>query len=81
MPGAPRRIIRGRLPAWPKPILTRRIIPSAFHKKDIEEVVRATVAQVLSSVWQSNLDYAVLGECGDPRGRKSGAGPGVMNPR
>jgi hypothetical protein len=65
----------------PKPISTRKIIPAALHKKDIEEVVRATVAQGPFSMWQSNWDYAVLGERADPRGRKSGGGPGVTNPR
>jgi hypothetical protein len=59
----------------------RRIIPAGHHKKDIEEVVRATAGQGSFSEWRSNLDYAVLGEYGDPRGRKFGAGPGVTNPR
>ena len=80
-PGAQRRIIRVPPPAWPKLRLTRRIIPSATHRKDIEAVVRATVGQGSFSVWQWNSDYAVRGERGDPRGRKSGAGPGVANPR
>jgi hypothetical protein len=78
--GAQRRIVRGRLPAWSKPILMRRIIPSAFRKKDIEEVARATAGQGPFSMWQSNLDYAVRGERGDPRGRNSGAGSGSTNP-
>ena len=38
MPGAQRRIIHARLPAWQKPILTRRIIPNVIRKKDNEEV-------------------------------------------
>ena len=59
----------------------RRIIPSALHKRDIEEVAEATGGQGLFSVWQSNMDYGVLGERGDPRGRKCAAGPGVENPR
>jgi hypothetical protein len=65
----------------PKPVSTRRIIPSAFRKRDIEEVARATAGQGPFSMWQSNWDYAVLGERGDPRGWKSGAGSGVRNPR
>ena len=31
-------------------------------------------------MWQSNSDYAARGECGDPRGRKSGAGLRLTNP-
>ena len=31
--------------------------------------------------WRSSADYAARGERGDPRGRKSGAGPGAMNAR
>jgi len=34
-----------------------------------------------SESWQWNADYVVRGVRGDPRGRKSGAGPRVANPR
>jgi hypothetical protein len=80
-PGAPRRIIRALPPAWPQPISMRKIIPSAIHRKDIEGVARAGVGPGSFVVLQSNADYAARGERGDPRGRKSGAGPGATNPR
>jgi hypothetical protein len=34
-----------------------------------------------SESWRSNEDYVARGACGDPRGRKSGAGLRVANPR
>ena|SRR5215831_5556331 len=68
-------------PAWLKRISRRKIIPSAIHRKDIEGVARVGTGPGSSSVWQSNGDYAARGEPGDPRGRKSGAGPGATNPR
>src|ERR1700739_1939615 len=80
-PGAQARIIHALAPAWRKPIVTRRIIPSAIHKRHIEEVAQVDVGPGRFSVSQSNSDYAARGERGDPRGRKSGAGPGATNPR
>src|SRR5215510_14510690 len=79
--GAQRRIIRGRLPVWPKPISTRKIIRNAIHKRDIEAVARADVGRECFSALQWNSGYAARGERGDPRGRKSGAGLGATNPR
>jgi hypothetical protein len=58
-----------------------KIIPSAIHKKDIEGVAGAGVGQGSFSGLQSNWDYAARGERGDPRGRKSGAGPAATNLR
>jgi hypothetical protein len=57
------------------------IMSSAIHKKDTEEVARVAVEQGSFSRLQWNSDYAARGERGDPRGRKSGAGPGATNPR
>jgi hypothetical protein len=61
--------------------LKQRIIQSAIHKEDTEEVAQPVAGQGSFSVSQSNLDYAVLGERGDPRGRKSDVGPAATNPR
>ena len=79
--GRPPRIIRVRVHAGRKPISTPRIIPSAIHRKDIEEVARAGVGPGSFSVSQSNSDYAARGERGDPRGRKCGVVLGATNPR
>src|ERR1700729_1132772 len=81
MPGGPRRIICALPHAWPKPILTRRIIPNASHKKDIERVAQADGGQESFSALRWKSDYAARDELGDPRGRKSDAGLGAANPR
>jgi hypothetical protein len=81
MNGAQRRTIHALHPALLNLTLTPKITLSAIHKKDIEGVWQAVVGQLLSSVSQSNSDYAARGERGDPRGRKPGASPGAANPR
>ena len=81
MPGAQHRIIHAPGPVYLTPILTRKIIPNAIHRTDIEEAAQATVGQGSFSGSRWNSDYAARGERGDPRGRNSGAGQGAMNPR
>jgi hypothetical protein len=51
------------------------------RKKGNEATAAITGALARSESWRSNADYVVRGVRGDPRGRKSGAGPRVANPR
>jgi hypothetical protein len=55
--------------------------PSQIHKMDIEGVAWEGVGQGRFSMLRSNVDYDALGGLGDPRGRKSGGGSAVRNPR
>ena len=80
MPGAQHRIIHAPGPVWLTAILTRKIIPNAIHRTDIEEVAQATVGQGSFSESRWNSDYAARDERGEPRGRKSDAGPGATSP-
>src|SRR4029078_13143467 len=80
MAGTQRQTIHALHPASSNLILMPRIIPSAIHRRDIEEVDRAAVGQEWFSALQSNSDYSARGERGgDPRGRNSGAGSRLMN--
>src|SRR5580658_6657706 len=80
MPGARRRIIRAQPHAWPKPISMPRIIRSAIRKTGTEAVAAAVDAPERYAASRWSVDYAALGVRGEPRGRKSGAGPGATNP-
>lgn len=51
------------------------------RKMGNEATAAITGALERSESWRSNADYVVRGVRGDPRGRKSGAGPRVANPR
>ena len=69
-----------------RPALRRRIsIPTlsleTTRKRGNEATAAITDAPERSESWQSNADYVARGVRGDPRGRKSGAGPRVANPR
>ena len=75
--GTRRRIIRAQPHAWPKPISMPRIIRSAIRKTGTEAVAAAADAPERYAASRWSVDYAALGMRGDPRGRKSGAGPGV----
>src|ERR1019366_4629226 len=52
-----------------------------LRKRGNEATAAITDAPERSESWQSNADYVARGVRGDPRGRKSGAGPRVANPR
>jgi hypothetical protein len=75
------RIIRGLLPVWQKRLLMRRIILSAIRKRDSDAVAAITGVRARCVSLRSSADYVVRGVRGEPRGRKSGAGRGGMNPR
>jgi len=69
-----------------RPALTKWIsIPTLSleitRKTGSEATAAITGALERSESWQSNADYVVRGVRGDPRGRKSGAGPRAANPR
>ena len=51
------------------------------RKKDSEAVASVIDAPEPCAASRSNADYVARGVRGDPRGRKSGAGPGATNPR
>jgi hypothetical protein len=57
-----------------------RIIPRAIRKTDSEAVAAAVAVPGRYATSRSSADYAARDERGDPRGRKSFAGLGVMNP-
>jgi hypothetical protein len=59
------------------PTLSLEII----RKRGNEATAAITDAPERSESWQSNADYVARGVRGDPRGRKSGAGLRVANPR
>jgi hypothetical protein len=52
-----------------------------IHSKDNEAIAALASAPSSYGVWRSSGDYAALGVFGDPRGRNSGTGLGVTNPR
>ncbi len=66
--------------AWKTLSWMRTFIPAAIRKTGSEEVAAAGSAQSRCGGWRSSGDYAVRGERGDPRGRKSGGGSGADNP-
>ena len=55
--------------------------PEITRKRGNDATAAITGALERSESWRSNADYVVRGVPGDPRGRKSGAGPRVANPR
>jgi hypothetical protein len=73
--------VAARTRASLKPISTPRIIRSAPHNRDIEEVGQVTGGRDSFARSRSNADYAFRGERGDPRGRKFGAGSVAASPR
>jgi hypothetical protein len=62
-------------------ISTPILSPGTIRKKGSEAVAAATGAPVRCAASRSRSDYAARGERGDPRGRKSGAGPVAANAR
>jgi hypothetical protein len=51
------------------------------RKKGSKAVAAASGAPERCVASRASADYAARGVCGDPRGRKSGAGPGATNLR
>jgi hypothetical protein len=78
--GTPNHARRNR-PALMKWISMPTLNLEITRKKDNEATAATGCAPERSESWQSNADYVARGVRGDPRGRKSGAGPRVANPR
>ena len=57
------------------------ISPETIRRMDSEAIAATAGAPERGARSQSNTDYVVRGERGDPRGRKSGADLGAANPR
>jgi hypothetical protein len=78
--GTPSHAPRGK-PALMKLISMPTLSPETTRKKGSEAVPSARGAPERCAASQSSVDYAARDGPGDPRGRKSGAGPGAANPR
>ena len=78
--GGPSRVPVGRA-VLRKSTLTPMLNPGMIRKKGSVGVAAVTPDPKRCVAWRSSADYAARGERGDPRGRKSGAGPGAMNAR
>ena len=80
IPGTPSHVRRGK-PASMKLISTPMLsgVKKIVRSKDNEGVGAATGVPGSCGVWQWSEDYAARPVRGDPRGRKSGAGPGATN--
>jgi len=68
-------------PALMKLISMPTLSPETIRKKGSEAVAAATGAPERCAASRSSADYVARGVRGDPRGRKSGAGPRAANPR
>ena len=64
-----------------KSISIPALSPERIRRRGSEAIAAVTDAPERNATSQSNADYVALDERGDPRGRKSGAGPGAKNPR
>ena len=73
--------IPGGRPALMKSISISALSPEMIRRRGSEAIGAVTDAPERSATSQSNAGYAARGERGDPRGRKSDAGPGAKNPR
>ena len=71
----------GGKPASMRSIPTGTLNPETTRRTDSRAVAAAAGAPERCAMSRSNADYAARGVRGDPRGRKSGAGPAVANPR
>jgi len=78
--GIPSHIPSGR-PASTKSISIPTLSPEMIRSRGSEAIAAVTDAPERSATSQSNADYVARDERGDPRGQKSGAGPGAANPR
>ena len=79
MDGAPRHARRGK-PALMKSISTSMLSQATTHKTGSEAVAAATGAPERCVASRSSVDYVARAVRGEPRGRKSGAGPKAANP-
>jgi hypothetical protein len=78
--GTPSHAPRGRLASM-KSISTPTLSAEITRKKDSEAVASVIDAPEPCAASRWSVDYVARGVRGDPRGRKSGAGPVATNPR
>ena len=78
--GTPNHVPRGKLVLM-KSISTWTLSRTKIRNKGSEGVAAATGAPRRYAASRSSADYGARGGPGDPRGRKSDAGPRVANPR
>jgi hypothetical protein len=78
--GTPNHAPRGKL-ALMKSISMPTISQQNVRSRGSEAVAAARGAPGRCVASRSSADYAARGGPGDPRGRKSGAGPGATNPK
>jgi hypothetical protein len=78
--GTPSHAPRSR-PALMKSISTQTLSPAMIRKRGSEAIAAATGAPERCVASRSSRDYVARGVRGDPRGRKSGAGPRAANLR
>jgi hypothetical protein len=78
--GTPNHDLRAR-PVSIESISTPTLNPERIRSRGSEVVASARRAPEPCGASQSSVDYVALGGPGDPRGRKSGAGPRAANPR
>ena len=78
--GIPSHAPRGKLASM-KSISTQTFSPAMIRKRGSEAIAAVTGVRERGESLRSSADYVARGGPGDPRGRKSGAGPGATNPR
>jgi len=78
--GTPRHAARSR-PALMKSISIPTLSPAMIRKRGSEAIAAVTGVRERGESLRSSADYVARDVLGDPRGRKSGAGPGPTNPR
>ena len=64
-----------------KSISIPTLSPAVIRKRGSEAIAAVTGVRERGEWLLSSVDYVVRDVLGDPRGRKSGAGPGATNPR
>ncbi len=80
MHGTPSHAPRNKLASM-KSTSTPTLSPETIRKKDSEAVASVRDEPKPCAASRSIADYVARGVRGDPRGRKSGVGPGATNPR
>ena len=78
--GTPSHAPRGKLASM-KSISTPTLSPAMIRKRGSEAIAAVTGVRERGESLRSSTDYVARDVLGDPRGRKSGAGPGATNPR
>ena len=68
-------------PALMKSISIPTLSPAMIRKRGSEAIAAVTGVRERGESLRSSADYVARDVLGDPRGRKSGAGPGPTNPR